>query len=139
MISPGYFKDRLMDTFGPVAYVLEHCGIYFTVFLYFYFKLIIDVVVVVIRHLEITKMTGSSLRFGKTLLSASYNIFLMSALISIYHPRVPTLAAVEERKTLCKEGELHDMRDDIKKNEDQIYPVMGPAQFNQAVKPISPV
>ena len=27
MISPGYFKDRFMDTFGPVAYVLEHCGI----------------------------------------------------------------------------------------------------------------
>ena len=27
MISPGYFKDRFMDTFGPVAYLLEHCGI----------------------------------------------------------------------------------------------------------------
>ena len=27
MISPGYFKDRFLDTFGPVAYVLEHCGI----------------------------------------------------------------------------------------------------------------
>ena len=35
MISPGYFKDRFMDTFGPVAYVLEHCGIYFSVFLIF--------------------------------------------------------------------------------------------------------
>ena len=45
-ISPGYFKDRFMDTFGPVAYVLEHCGIYFSVFLLF--KLIIDVVVMVI-------------------------------------------------------------------------------------------
>ena len=39
MILPGYFKDRFMDTFGPVAYVLEHCGIYFSVFLFF--KLII--------------------------------------------------------------------------------------------------
>ena len=68
MISPGYFKDRFMDTFGPVAYVLEHCGIYFSVFLFF--KLIIDVVVMIIRHLEITKMTGASLGFGKTLLSA---------------------------------------------------------------------
>ena len=27
MISPEYFKDRFMDTFGPVAYFLEHCGI----------------------------------------------------------------------------------------------------------------
>ena len=97
MISPGYFKDRFMDTFGPVAYVLEHCGIYFSVFSFF--KLIIDVVMVV-RHLEITKLTGASLGFGKTLLSASYNIFLTSVLTSMYDPRAPTLAAVEEEK-LC--------------------------------------
>ena len=32
MISPGYFKDRFMDTFGPVAYFLEHCGTYLSVF-----------------------------------------------------------------------------------------------------------
>ena len=66
MISPAYFEDRFMDTFGPVAYVLEHCGIYFSVFLFF--KLILDVVVMVIRHLDITKMTGASLGFGKRLL-----------------------------------------------------------------------
>ena len=109
MISPGYFKDRFMDTIRPLTYVLEHCGIYFSVFLFS--KLIIDVVVMVIRHLEITKMTGASLGFGKTLLSASYKIFLMSVLTSMYDPRAPTLAAVEvERKTLCNEEELHDMR-----------------------------
>ena len=138
MISPGYFKDRFMDTFGPVAYVLEHCGVYFSVFLFF--KLIIDVLFMVIRHLEITKMTGASLGFGKTLLSASYNNFLMSVLTSLYDPRAPTLAAVEEqRKTLCNEEELHDMREDNKKKEVHIYPVMSPAPFNQAVTPISPV
>ena len=99
MISPEYFKDRFMDTFGPVAYVLEHCGIYFSVCLFF--KLIIDVVVMIIRHLEISRMTGASLGFGKTLLSASYKIFLTSVLTSMYGPRAPTLAAVEEeRKTL---------------------------------------
>ena len=81
MISPGYFKDRFMDTFRPVAYVLEHNGIYFSVFLFL--KLIIDVLVMVIRHLQITKMTGASPGFGKTLLSASYNIFLMSILTSM--------------------------------------------------------
>ena len=138
MISPGYFKDRFMDTFGPVAYVLEHCGIYFSVFLFF--KLIIDFVVMVIRHLEITQMTGASLGFGKTLLSASYNIFLMSVLTSMYNPRAPTLAAVEEeRKTLCNEEELHDMREDNKRKEEHIYPVMSPAPFNQAVTTISTV
>ena len=141
MISPEYFKDRFMDTFGPVAYVLEHCGIYFSMFLFF--KLIIDVVVMVIRHLEISRMTGASLEFGKTLLSASYNIFLMSVLTSRYEPyepRAPTLAAVEEeRKTLCNEEELHDVIDTPEKKGEHIYPVMSPAQFSKAVTPISPI
>ena len=40
----------------------------------------------------------------------------MSVLTSMYDPRTPTLAAVEdERKTLCNEEELHDMRGDNKK------------------------
>ena len=138
MISPEFFKDRFMDTFGPVAYVLEHCGVYFFVFLFF--KLIIDVVVMVIRHKEISKMTGASLGFGKTLLSASYNIFLMSVLTSMYDSRAPTLAAVEEeRKTFYSEEELTDMGNDTKKKEEHIHPVMSPARFNQAVTPISPV
>ena len=126
MISPGYFKDRFMDTFGRIAYVLEHCGIYFSLFLFF--KFIIDVVVMVIRVLEITKMTGASLDFGKTLLSASYNNFLKSVLTSMYDLRAPTLVAVEEeKKILCNEEELHDMRDDTKKKEQHICPVMSPA------------
>ena len=138
MISPGYFEDRFLDTFGPVPYVLEHCGIYFSVFLIF--KFIIDVVLMVTRHLEKTKLIGASLGFGKTLLSVSYNIFLMSILTSMFDPRAPTLAAVEEeRKTLCNEEELKDMIDDTKKKEEHIYPVMSPALFNQAVTPISPV
>ena len=82
---------------------------------FLFFKLIKNVVVMVRRHLEITKMTGASLGFGKTLLSASYNIFLISVLTSMYDPCAPTLAAVEERKTLCNEEELHDMREDNKK------------------------
>ena len=131
-------KTGFVDTFGPNPYFLEHCGIYFSVFLFF--KLIIDVVVMVIRHLEMTKRTKASLGFGKTLLSASYNIFLASVLTSMYDPRAPTLAAVEEeRKTLCNEEELHDMRVDTKKKEEHICPVMSPAQFNQAVTPIAPV
>ena len=92
----------------------------------------------VIRHIEITKMTGASLGFGKTLPSTSYNIFLMSVLTSMYDPRAPTLAAVEEgRKTLC--NELHDIRVDTKKKEEQIYPLMSPSKFNQVVTPTSPV
>ena len=51
MISPGYFKDPFLDTFGPVEYVLEYCGIYLSVFLFI--KLIIDVVVMSVRYMEI--------------------------------------------------------------------------------------
>ena len=51
-----------------------------------------------------------------------------------------TLAAVkEERKILCNEEELHDVGDYTKKKEEHTYPIMSPAQFNQAVTPISPV
>ena len=69
----------------------------------------------VIGHWEITKMTGASLGFGKTFPGASNNIFLPSVLTSMYDLRAPTLVAVEEeRKTLCNQQELQDMRDDIK-------------------------
>ena len=94
----------------------------------------------VIRHLEISRMTGASLGFGKILLSVPYNFFLMSVLTSMYDPRAPTIAAVEEeRKTLCKEEELYDMRDTPKQKGEHIYPVMSPAQFSKAVTPISTV
>ena len=64
----------------------------------------------------------------------------MLVLTSMYDPRARTLAAVEqERKTLCNEEELNDMREDGKKKEEHLYPVMSPAQFNQAVTSISPV
>ena len=62
MISPGYFKDQFLDTFGPVVY--EHCGNYFSAFLFI--KLIIDMVVMIVRYMEIDKLTGSTLGFGKT-------------------------------------------------------------------------
>ena len=32
--SPGYLEDRFVDTFGPVAFVLEHFEICFSVFLF---------------------------------------------------------------------------------------------------------
>ena len=138
MISSEYFKDRFVDTFGPVAYVLEHCGIYFSVFLFV--KLVIDVMVMIIRHLEISKMTGASLGFGKTFLSASYKIFLTSVLTSMYDPRASPFSAVDEkRKTLYHEEELPDISNYTKKKEEHFHPVISQAQINQAVIPISPV
>ena len=138
MISTGYFKDRFMDTFGPIAYILELCGIYFSVFSVL--KLMRDVVVMVIRHLKQTKMTGASLGFSRTLFSASHNLLLMLVLTSLYDPRAPTLAAVDEEKkpyVRSNEEELYDMREDGKRKEEHLYLVMSPAQFSQAVTPNS--
>ena len=60
MISPEYFKYHFMDTLGPVAYNLEQCGIYFSIFLFL--KLLIDVVVMIIWHMEINRIGFT--RFG---------------------------------------------------------------------------
>ena len=73
MFSPSYFKNQFMDMLGSVAYVLEFSGIYFSCFLFI--KLIVDLIVMILRHMEFNRLIGASLGFGKTLLSASYNLF----------------------------------------------------------------
>ena len=133
MISPGYFKDQFLDTFGSVVSVLEHCGIYFSVFLFI--KLIIDMVVMIVRYMEIDKLTGSTLGFGKTLLSASYNIFLTSVLTSMYSPRAPALTAVEHMDASpCVENDTHEVKEDTKKKDEHLYPAMSTVTL-----PLSPV
>ena len=133
MISPRYFKHQFLDTFGPIVYVLDHCGICFSVFLFI--KLIIDVVVMIVRCIEIDKLTGSTLGFGKTLLSASYNIFLTAVLTSIYNPRAPKLTAVEHLEVApCVENDMHEVKEHAKKKEERLYPAMGTVTL-----PLSPV
>ena len=87
MISPNYFENSFVQTFGTVGYWLEKCGIWFAIFLFV--KLIIDIVVTVMRTLEIDRTTGRSVSFGKVLLSATYNLFMVSILNSIYSPAKP--------------------------------------------------
>ena len=87
MISPNYFENEFVQTFGTVGYWLEKCGIWFAIFLFI--KLIIDIVVVVMRTLERHRITGKSVNFGKVLLSATYNLFMVSILNSVYSPAKP--------------------------------------------------
>ena len=84
MISPKYFKNQFMDTFGSVAQVLVFCGTYFSCFLFI--KLFVVFIAMISRHMEMNRLTGASLGFGKTLLSASYNLFLTSILTSVFTP-----------------------------------------------------
>ena len=100
MISANYFENEFVQTFGTIGYWLEKCGIWFAIFLFV--KLIIDIVVVVMRTLEIHRITGRSVNFGKVLLSATYNLFMVSILNSVYSPTKPiessTPIAVEMQK-----------------------------------------
>ena len=45
--------------------------------------------------MEINRLTGASLGFGKTLLCASYNLFLTSILRPVFNPQAPLLQALE--------------------------------------------
>ena len=138
MISPEYFKDRFMDTFGTVAYILEHCGIYLSVFLFL--KLILDLIVMIIRHMEINRMTGASLGFGKTLLSASYNIYLTTVMTSMYNPQASGLASDAPKKVNPRVNiELYEMRDDAKKKEELLYPVVNSTALGFSTLAVSPV
>ena len=87
MISPNYSENEFVQTFGTVGYWLKKCGIWFAIFIFV--KLIIDIVVTVMRTLEIHRITGRSVSFGKVLPSATYNLFLVSILNSIYSPAEP--------------------------------------------------
>ena len=123
MISPSYFKNQFMDTFGSIAYVLEFCGIYFSCFLFV--KLIVDLIVMILRHMEINRLTGASLGFGKTLLSASYNLFLTSILTSVFNPQAPLLQALAPEPMPTRiEDETRDPANGNKKKEDHLYPMV---------------
>ena len=76
MISPNYFENKFVETSGTVGYWLEKCGIWFAKFLFM--KLIFDIVVTVMRTLEVHRITGRSVSFGEILLSATYNLFMVS-------------------------------------------------------------
>ena len=95
MISPDYFKNQILETFGSISYVLELCGAYFGAFLFI--KFVIDITVLVFRYFELRHLTGNTLSFTKTLLSASYNLFFTSVLTSVFTPRAPLEDSIEER------------------------------------------
>ena len=78
-------------------------------------KLIVDLIVMVLRHLKINRFTGASLGFGKTILSASYNLFLTSLLTSVFNQQALLLQALElELKPTRIQDETRDPVDENK-------------------------
>ena len=72
--------------------------------------------------MEINCLTGASLGFGKTLLSASYNLFLTSILTSVFNPQAPLLQALEPEPVSTRiEEETRNSADENKKKEEHLY------------------
>ena len=75
--------------------------------------------------MEINRLTGASLGFGKILLSASYNLFLTSILTSVFNPQAHLLQALElESMPTRMEDETRDPADENKKKEAHLYPIV---------------
>ena len=75
--------------------------------------------------MEINRLSGASFGFGKTLLSASYNLFLTSILMSISNPQAPLLPAFEPEPTSKRiEVETRDPVDENMKAEEHLYPIV---------------
>ena len=75
IISPKYFENEFVQTFGTVGYWLEKCGIWFAILLFG--KLIIDIIVTVMRTLKVHRLTGKSISFGNFFSSATYNLSMV--------------------------------------------------------------
>jgi hypothetical protein len=82
LMSPNFFLNGFVSTFGKVTYYLEKLGIYFAMFLLI--KFLIDTVVVILRSLEIYHLTGRTMGFGRILLSATYNLLFLSIVTSMF-------------------------------------------------------
>ena len=77
----------------------------------------------ILRHMEINRLAGASLGFGKTLLSASYNLFLTSILTSVINPQAPLLQALEPEPVPTRiEDETRDPADGNRKKGEHLYP-----------------
>ena len=75
--------------------------------------------------MEKEKITDSTLGFGKILLSASNNIFIPTVVTSMYNPCAPVVAAVEHTEVgSCVKNGTHEVKEDAKKKEEQLYTAM---------------
>ena len=85
--------------------------------------------------MEKDKLTCSTLGFGRTLLSASRNIFLTSVLTSMYSPSAPALTVVKHMDVgPFVENHMHEVKQDARKKEEDLYPAMSTVTL-----PMSPV
>ena len=82
LLSQGFFMNSFIGTFGFVAFFLEKIGIHFACFLFL--KFLLEIIVTIIKALEINKLTNRTMSFWKIILGATYNLFVLSVFTSIF-------------------------------------------------------
>ena len=75
-MTPSFFVDKFKETFGLLGYYIQCLGNFFACFLSV--KFLIDVVVIVLRGLEIRKVSGATFGFVRTMLGATFHLFVFS-------------------------------------------------------------
>ena len=76
LLTPSFFVDNFKETFGILGYYIQGLGDFFSCFLSV--KFIIDVVVIVLRGLEIRKVSGAAFGFSSTMLGATFHLFVLT-------------------------------------------------------------
>ena len=75
LLTPSFFVDKFKETFGLLGYYIQCLGNFFACFLLV--KFLIDVVVIVLRGLEIRKVSGATFGLVRTMLGATFHLFFL--------------------------------------------------------------
>ena len=76
LLTPSFFVDKFKETFGLLGYYIQCLGNFFACFLLV--KILIDVVVIVLRGLEIRKVSVATFGLVRTMLGAAFHLFVLS-------------------------------------------------------------
>ena len=76
LLTPSIFVDKFQETFGLLGYYFQCLGNFFACFLLVKFS--IDVVVFVLRGLEIRKVSGATFGLVRTMIGATFHLFVLS-------------------------------------------------------------
>ena len=82
LLTLSFFVDKFEETFGELGYIIQCLGNFFACFLLV--KFVIDVVVIVLRGLEIRKSSGATFGFVRTMLGATFQLFVLSLQTPLY-------------------------------------------------------
>ena len=82
LLTPSFFVDKFKETFGLLGSYIQCLGNFFACF--FLVKLFIDFVVIALRGLEIRKVSGPLFGFVRTMLGATFQLFILSLQTPMY-------------------------------------------------------